>query len=264
MRDSDAGCDTTRMARGVGWARYARRFTGAAIAALLLAMIAPVGSAPHRAGAQGTGSVFISKAVEIPLGSGNFPSPNPSGGFRFTITCGAAFSRQVTTDVGAAMVSDVPPGACTVTEAPRPGFQLVSIVVGTTMTVPSNLGPQPAFVATNTTDIGNGSSFTVTAGQTVGLRVINGTTTPLQGVLLKPGCNSVTSTWPDRTSIAEIAGLVEPASILQTIWRQDPATGAFAAYSPAPAAPNTLATLNEGDPLHICTSANGAWFRPQT
>ena len=223
---------------------------------------AAIGAGAPRTVAQATGSVFIQKRVEMPPGSGNFPAPSPNSRFQLTLACGAAFHRQVTTDDGGeALVSGVPAGACTITEAPRVGFAFVSITVGTTRTVPSLSGPVLVFAESDPTNIGNGGHFTVAAGRTTGLRVTNAATPPLLSIFLPAGCTSQTISSPDGTPVQQVADLVQPGSALQSIWRRNP-DGDFDGYFPLSGAANDLQTLNRGDVVHICVSTDAVWFQP--
>jgi hypothetical protein len=76
-------------------------------------------------------------------------------GFQITLTCGFGSSQQTTDLNGSATFMNVPAGPCTINEAPRPGFALVSIV-------PMGGG-----------NVGNGGTINVPGGQTLEVRVRN-------------------------------------------------------------------------------------------
>lgn len=201
---------------------------------------------------QGTATGTVSITKQIVDAAGNLVAGDRSG-FQITITCGTGttqFNAQVTTDTsGAATVGNVPAGSCTVTEATRQGWALVAI-----------------FAGASTTDIGNGGTFQVTAGQTTTLTIRNRATGPAPGqteqVQLFTGCNNVTVTWPNGTPTSTVAQNVTPANILVAIWRFDNATQRFVGFSPIPNAPNDLVTVDRAQPVFICTNGNGTLNRP--
>ena len=103
----------------------------------------------------GTGTIRITKEL---VDVNNAVVAGDRSNFQFTVVCGTAFSQVVTTDVnGVASVPNAPVGSCTITEAGRTGFTLVSIV------------PQGGV------DVGQGGAVTVTAGGTTEVRVRNRT-----------------------------------------------------------------------------------------
>lgn len=193
-----------------------------------------------------TGTVNIVK--QIVDQSGNAVSGDRSG-FQVAVTCGTTFTQTAITDGnGAASIANVPAGNCTVTEASRQGWTLVSIFVGTA-----------------TTDIGNGGTIAVTAGQTTTVTIRNrsgGTTGQTEQIQLFTGCNNVTVTWPNGTATATVAQNIQPAGILIAIWRFDNAAQRFTGYSPIPNAPNDLVTVDRAQPVFICTNGGGSLTRP--
>jgi hypothetical protein len=197
---------------------------------------------------QGTATGSVSIIKQIVDQSGNAVSGDRSG-FQFSITCGSAAALTGTTDAnGAATIANVPAGNCTVSEATRQGFTLVSIFVGTA-----------------TADIGNGGTFAVTAGQTTTLTVRNrsgGTTGQTEQIQLFSGCNNVTVTWPNGTATGTVVQGIQPASILIAIWRFDNAAQRFVGFSPIPNAPNDLVTVDRAQPVFICTNGGGSLTRP--
>lgn len=95
----------------------------------------------------GTAAIQISKQIVDATGA-VIPTADRSG-FQFTITGPGGFSQTVTTDaVGNASLTNLAQGTYTVTEQPRSGYQLVTLMV-------------------NNVQVPNGASFTVTAGSTV-------------------------------------------------------------------------------------------------
>lgn len=200
--------------------------------------------AQNRAGAAGTGTVTIQKQLVDAQGN---PTSGDRSGFQFTITCGSSSATATTDANGAATVNNVPSGSCTISETARTGFTLVSITVGTA-----------------TTDIGNGGSFTVTAGQTTAITVRNraGTTGQTEQIQLFTGCNNVAVTWPTGTATSVVAAAISPPSALIAIWRFDNASQRFVGYSPIPNAPNDLNTVNRFDPVFICVNSNATLTRP--
>jgi hypothetical protein len=205
-------------------------------------------AAANRAGTGG-GTVTISKQIVDQSGQ---PASGDRSGFQITVACATGstqFTQTVTTDAnGAATVSNVPAGNCTVSEASRQGFTLVSIFVGTA-----------------TTDIGNGGAFQVTAGQTTTLTIRNrsgGGTGATEQIQLFSGCNNVTVTWPSGTPTGTVAQNIQPAGILIAIWRFDNAAQRFVGFSPIPNAPNDLVTVDRAQPVFICTNGGGSLTRP--
>jgi hypothetical protein len=206
--------------------------------------------ANNRQGAA-TGTVTIAKQVVDQ--SGNVVATADRSGFQVAVNCATGttqFSANVTTDSsGAATLSNVPAGNCTVTEASRSGWTLVSIFVGSA-----------------TTDIGNGGTFAVTAGQTTTLTIRNRSSGPAPGqteqVQLFTGCNNVTVTWPNGTPTSTVAQNISPGGVLVAIWRFDNANQRFVGFSPIPNAPNDLVTVDRAQPVFICTNGNGTLNRP--
>ncbi|MGB6837987.1 MAG: hypothetical protein WBF66_09815 [Dehalococcoidia bacterium] len=76
---------------------------------------------------------------------------------------------------------------------------------------------------------------------------------------LVAGCNPVTTTYPDATPIATIAGAVTPAEALQSIWQLE--AGIWTGYSAQFPAASDLAEVDRLDVVFICMSAAGSFER---
>lgn len=196
--------------------------------------------------AAATNTVTITKQL---VDTNNSSVAGDRSGFQFTVACGASFSQSATSDAnGVATVNNVPAGTCTLTETARSGFTFAG-----------------TFVGTNTADIGNGGTFTVTAGAATTITVRNrsgGTTGATEQIPLFSGCNNVTSTYPSGTSISVIASNISPTSSLNAIWFFNNAQQRFLGFSPLPGAPSDLMTVNRSDPLFICMNSGGTFTRP--
>jgi len=82
-------------------------------------------------------------------------------------------------------------------------------------------------------------------------------------VPLAVGCNPVTSTFPNSTPIATIAGCVSPPAILFSIWEYEGSTATWLGYSPV--APPWVSDLTQKDFLAVaflCVDASGIFRRP--
>lgn len=201
--------------------------------------------AQNRQGTAGSGITITKTLVD----ANNNAVAGDRSGFQFTVTCGASFSMSATSDAnGTATINGAPAGTCTISEATRTGFTLVDIVVSGT-----------------TTNIGNGGSFTVTAGQAVSLTVRNRSGSgagPTEQVQLFMGCNNVASTYPNGTPASQVFANISPSGALIAGWFFINAQQRFVGYSPIPGAPNDLTSINRGDPLFICVNAASNFTRP--
>ena len=170
-------------------------------------------------------------------------------GFQFVVACGATSLTSQQTDFnGIATVTNVPAGgSCTISETARAGFEVVSVVP---------LGG---------VDIGNGGTITVTAGQTLEVRVRNrASTAPTQAVSLFAGCNNVSLTWAAGTPVTDVAAAVTPQTGLGAIWYFDNAQGRFFAFSPtAPPAVNDYNLVRMRlEAVFVCMNTSGTLNRP--
>jgi hypothetical protein len=194
-----------------------------------------------------TGTVRIVKEIVDPNGV-VIPGANRQG-FEFTVQCGPQFSSTVVSNFdGRAEVLNVPAGTCTIAEAVRPGFQLVSITIITPVML--EITPTP--------------TFTVVAGGVVEIRVRNrmGAPPPPPGevVVLAPGCNNLSLTWPNGTPTTMVAASI--TGPLVAIWRFDAIAQRFVGFSPIPNAPNDLVVVNRLDAVFICMNGPGQITRP--
>jgi len=201
------------------------------------------------AATQPTGTVVITKSIVD--ANGNAAAGTRSG-FVFTISCGSgasASSGQGTSDGnGVATITNVPAGNCTISEASATGFSLYSII-------PSNV----------TSDIGNGGTINVTAGQTLNVAVRNTQSqAPTEAISLVAGCNNVTLTWAAGTPTTTVAAAITPAGSLETIWRFDAGQNRFFGFSPIPNAPNDYTAVGARlEAVFICVRQAATLNRPQ-
>jgi|GEM_PF-2198280 len=197
-----------------------------------------------------TGIVSVIKTIVD--ANGNAAPGNPTrSGFTFTVNCGSgasAMSGQGTSDGnGVATISNVPAGNCTLRETPATGFEIYSVI-------PANVS----------SDIGNGGTINVTAGQTLNVAVRNSQAqTPTEPVrLVGPACNAVSLTWPQGTPVATVAASITPQGVLEAIWRFDAVQNRFLGFSPNPNAPSDYVTANRLESVFICVRAEATLNRP--
>jgi hypothetical protein len=77
------------------------------------------------------------------------------------------------------------------------------------------------------------------------------------------GCNNVSLTHRPGTQMGDVATGVQPAAILESIWRYNNATARFSGYSPLRNAPNDLLTVEmRPEPVFICVRERGTFGRP--
>lgn len=81
-------------------------------------------------------------------------------------------------------------------------------------------------------------------------------------VALEIGCTGITNQFPGLNPPVVLLQWVEPAGIVESIWRWDPRLERFAGYAAAPGAPRDLTMVNMGDALSICVIAPGKFFTP--
>jgi hypothetical protein len=81
-------------------------------------------------------------------------------------------------------------------------------------------------------------------------------------VPLLPGCNAVSSTYPDGTPIATIAGAVSPPEALRTIWQFEAGAGVWLGYSPQFPEASDLTQVDLLDVVWICVRTAATWERP--
>ncbi|MGE0538621.1 MAG: collagen binding domain-containing protein [Dehalococcoidia bacterium] len=205
----------------------------------------------NRAGGGAGGNSTVAITKQIVDGSGNLVNNADRSGFQFTVTCGSgAFTSSATTDgSGNASMSNVPAGTCQISETPRSGFTLVSII------------------PTGGVDIGNNGSFNVAAGQTFNIQVRNrsgGGSGNTEAVPLTTGCTNVALTWPVGTAMTTVAAGVTPAGVLESIFKLDAATGRFRGFSPsAPAFANDYNQVEASlEAVFICMRSPGTLNRP--
>jgi len=86
------------------------------------------------------------------------------------------------------------------------------------------------------------------------------TAAPTEDVPLLPGCNPVTTTYPDAVPIGTIAGAVSPPGILESIWELE--LGVWVAYSPFFPQATDLAQKDRLDVVFICVGSEGTFARP--
>jgi hypothetical protein len=201
------------------------------------------------AGQGATGTVLVTKSIVD--ASGN-PAAGTRSGFVFTVNCGSgasATSGQGTSDAnGVATINNVPAGNCTISESAAAGFTLFSII-------PANV----------TSDIGNGGTINVPAGQTlnVAVRNIQGQA-PTDATPLFVGCNNVTLTWASGTPITTVAAAITPGGVLDAIWRFDAAQGRFFGFSSNPNAPSDYTTVGVRlEAVFVCVRQAATLNRPQ-
>lgn len=204
----------------------------------------------NRVGAS-TGTVRVTK--EIVDASGVIQATADRSGFQFTIACGTSFSQIGTTDAsGVATINNVPATgvatACTINEATRTNFTLVSII------------------PLNGSNIGQNGQITVTAGSITDIRVRNqgsgGGTGRTETVNLFAGCNNQSLTFPAGTPVTTVAAGI--SGTLEAIWRYDNAQGRFFGFSPLPGAPSDYNAVSMFlEPVFICMRTSGTFTRPQ-
>lgn len=80
-----------------------------------------------------------------------------------------------------------------------------------------------------------------------------------ESVSLVAGCNNVALTFAAGTPITQIAGQIQPASALRSIFRFDAGAGRFVAFSPAvPATVNDYRVIDRRlEAVYICMNAPG-------
>ncbi len=81
-------------------------------------------------------------------------------------------------------------------------------------------------------------------------------------ISLAPGCNNVSLTWPDGTLVETVAAAVSPPAVLVAIWLFDAGAGRFLGWSPDPAAPRDLTTVNLLDAVYLCVQQTATLTRP--
>ena len=173
----------------------------------------------------------------------------PRSGFMFSLTCGTMAAQTATTDVnGVATFSGVPAGTCQLNETVPAGFTFVSGQVGTTTPVTANPG-----------------TYTVTAGQPLAINVVNRQGGQTEPIALIAGCNNVALTGPAGTPVSTVAAAVNPANVVEAIWRQVVIGDrlAFQAWSPAPNAPNDFTVTSvQPEAAWICVRSPATLTRP--
>jgi subtilisin family serine protease len=79
---------------------------------------------------------------------------------------------------------------------------------------------------------------------------------------LGPGCNAVGLSFPDGTTPSQVAGLISPPDVFQSMWRLNNTTGSFQAYMAAAPAVSDLTSLRFLDAVFICTTGPGEMELP--
>jgi len=78
-------------------------------------------------------------------------------------------------------------------------------------------------------------------------------------VVLAPGCNNITLTFPDGTASNTVVQAVTPAGALEAMWRYDAALETWQGYSPAaPPAASDLPTVDFLDSVWLCVNMPSA------
>lgn len=99
----------------------------------------------------------------------------------------------------------------------------------------------------------------VTATTTVAITGTGG----LRTVSLVPGCNNVSSTFPDNTPTGTLINGISPQSALISVWRlADPAAGRYRGYFPGATQASDLPTINRLDAIFICVTAAATLSEP--
>jgi PKD repeat protein len=80
-------------------------------------------------------------------------------------------------------------------------------------------------------------------------------------VTLLRGCNNITITWPNGTSLGTVVGAISPA-VVASVWRYDTAGRRFQGFSPEAAIASDLRTVNRLDSVFICVTAAATLTRP--
>jgi hypothetical protein len=204
----------------------------------------------NRSGGGGGGNSTVSITKQIVDANGNVVSNADRSGFQFSVTCNSgAFTSTATSDAnGVASIGNVPSGSCQISETPRQGFTLVSII------------------PTGGTDIGNNGTFNISAGATLAIQVRNrsGGGGATEAIPLTTGCTNVALTWPVGTAVSTVAAGVTPTGVLESIFRLDAATGRFLGYSPnAPSFANDYNMVTGSlEAVFICVRSPGTLNRP--
>ena len=81
-------------------------------------------------------------------------------------------------------------------------------------------------------------------------------------ILLYPGCNNVSSTWPDGTPTPTVAGATTPPGVVVAAWRYDAQQGRFLGFSPQFSQASDLMTVNRLDAIFICVRESASLLRP--
>ena len=74
------------------------------------------------------------------------------------------------------------------------------------------------------------------------------------------GCNPLTTTYPDGTTVQTLTGATAPAGTLDAIWKFD--AGAWRAYSPEFPQASDLAVTAFLDVVFLCVDAPATFVRP--
>ena len=82
----------------------------------------------------------------------------------------------------------------------------------------------------------------------------------MHSVALVPGCNPVTTTYPDNTPIATITAAVTPEGTLQSIWQFE--AGIWLGYSPLYPLVSNLTETDRLAVVFICVGAPSSFVRP--
>jgi hypothetical protein len=81
-------------------------------------------------------------------------------------------------------------------------------------------------------------------------------------LMLEIGCTATTNHFPGLNPPVALLQWIEPAGIVESIWRWDPRLERFSGYSALPGAPRDLTMVGQGDALTICVLGPGKFFTP--
>lgn len=83
-----------------------------------------------------------------------------------------------------------------------------------------------------------------------------------RSVNLAPGCNQVSSTFPDNTPPQEIALAISPMTAVAAIWVADRSTGLFRGFNPNAVDLSDLRAVNRGDLIRACVREAATLTQP--
>jgi hypothetical protein len=194
-----------------------------------------LGGIPDTVAVLGAGEAVPIEIIVLSLQGGTGPSPVAG----ITVSCSldpanAGFAllpdRDTSDGVGTAHMSLVPTG-----------------IPGSKFTITCKLEGHPEVAPVS-------KEVTVVAPGEQNLEVVD---------LVEGTCNPIAATWANGTAIAKVAGAVAPPEALDAIWKFDPATGTWQAFSPsAPADVNDLASVDRLDVIFFCVNAAAKVSRP--